>query len=376
MAEHNDSEMLMQEEIDALVGSIRKDDGPVAVGPADAPGEALTQEEKDALGEIANIAMGSAATPLSTLLGRKVTITSPRVFTTTRRELLQTFTVPYLVIEVTFTEGLAGSNLLVIKEHDAAVIADLMMGGDGTGAGEQLGELELSAASEAMNQMMGSAATALSTVVGRRVTISPPHASVLKTTADIDAESALRLDEPVVVTAFKMTVEDLLDTEVLQLMGLATAKSLAAFLWQGVDTIPAQPSSAVAEEMEAAPPPASPPPAAEEATATTPSAWPEARPYTPPPLTPGVEQEKLDLLLDIPLKVTVVLGRTRRPIGDVLKLGPGAIVELDALADDPVEILVNGVLVARGEVVVVGENFGVKITSIISPRERVEQLQR
>lgn len=368
--------MLLQEEIDALVGSMQEQDAPAAAGPpaGTPPGRELTQEEKDALGEIANIAMGSAATPLSTLLGRKVTITSPRVFTTTRRELLQSFKVPYLVIEVTFIEGLSGSNLLVIKEHDAAVVADLMMGGDGTGAQEELGELELSAASEAMNQMMGSGATAMSTVFNRRVTISPPQASVLKTAEDVDAESALHVDEPVVVTAFKMTVEDLLDTEVLQLMGLETAKSLASFLWEGVETIPAQPTAAV-EEPTTVPPLSAEAPAASAA----PPPAPEVQPYVPPAFDagpPAVEPEKLDLLLDIPLKVTVVLGRTRRPIREVLKLGPGAIVELDALADEPVEILVNGVPVARGEVVVVGENFGVKITSIISPRERVEQLQR
>ncbi|KUK41415.1 MAG: CheC, inhibitor of MCP methylation / FliN fusion protein [Clostridia bacterium 62_21] len=360
----------MQEEIDALVGSVREQE---AAGAA--PEKDLTQEEKDALGEIGNIAMGSAATPLSTLLGRKVAITSPRVYTTTRRELLRGFRVPYLVIEVTFTEGLSGSNLLVIKERDAAVIANLMMGGDGTGVQEELGELELSAASEAMNQMMGSAATAMSTVFNRRVAISPPQASVLKTAEDVDAESELHVDEPVVVTAFKMTVDDLLDTEILQLMGVETARSLASFLWQGVDAISAQPAAPTEETAADAPPASAETPAA----AAAPPPVPEPQPYTPPAFDTGpatVEPEKLDLLLDIPLKVTVVLGRTRRPIRDVLKLGPGAIVELDALADEPVEILVNGVPVARGEVVVVGENFGVKITSIISPRERVEQLQR
>ncbi|MGQ9497962.1 MAG: flagellar motor switch phosphatase FliY [Desulfotomaculales bacterium] len=369
MAERDGSDMLLQEEIDALVGSVQAKE---AAGAA--PHGDLTQEEKDALGEIGNIAMGSAATPLSTLLGRKVAITSPRVYTTTRRELLQGFRVPYLVIEVTFTEGLSGSNLLVIKERDAAVIANLMMGGDGTDVQEELGELELSAASEAMNQMMGSAATAMSTVFNRRVAISPPQASVLKTPEDVDAESRLNVDEPVVVTAFKMTVEDLLDTEVLQLMGVETARSLASFLWQGVDAISAQPGTAAEGTAAGAPAPAEAP-----AAAAAPPPAPEPQPYTPPAFDTGpaaVEPEKLDLLLDIPLRVTVVLGRTRRFIREVLKLGPGAIVELDALADEPVEILVNGVPVARGEVVVVGENFGVKITSIISPRERVEQLQR
>jgi flagellar motor switch protein FliN/FliY len=340
------------------------------------PAVDLTPEERDALGEIGNISMGSAATTLSELLNQKVTITSPRVLTCTQEEFFAGFKVPYVIIQVEFKEGLKGFNVLIIQLKDAMVMADLMMGGDGTSVAEQISELELSAASEAMNQMIGTASTSLATIFRRTINISPPRTTVLEVAGE-GADYRLPTEDPIVVVSFKMTIGDLVDTEIMQIMSLETAREEAAMLLgqlMAQTTAPAP--EPAAGEQEAVPPP-EPQPAA-------------ARPEPPPARAVGAppggderrtfgtlseeEQRKLELLLDIPLKVSVVLGRTRRPIKEVLSLTPGAIVELSSLVDEPVEVLVNGTLVARGEVVVVNENFGVRITSIISPEERVEQL--
>lgn len=382
------SRLLRQEEIDALLQQY----APEETGVRD-----LTTEEKDALGEIGNISMGSAATTLSTLLGRRVTITSPHVETTTREALFTQFTVPYLAVEVNFTEGLAGTNLLIVREADAQVIADIMMGGDGTGQTGTLDEMQMSAAAEAMNQMIGAAATAMANIFGRTVAISPPQARVFRNPAEATNE-ILSLDDPVVAVSFRMTIEGLVDTTIMQVMGLETAREEAGLLLQMANAAGGPEPASVAESAVApATAPAEERPPAGGAGGglggrsagekVVPLARPretpkEAPTIGPPPwaaVEPGlgpVDEEKLRLLLDIPLKVTVVLGRTRRPIKEVLEMAPGSIVELDALADEPVEVLVNGVPVARGEVVVVNENFGVRITSILSPAERVQCLRK
>jgi flagellar motor switch protein FliN/FliY len=336
------------------------------------PAVDLTPEERDALGEIGNISMGSAATTLSELLNQKVTITSPRVLTCNQEEFFSSFKVPYVIIQVEFKEGLKGFNVLIIQLKDAMVMADLMMGGDGTNVAEQISELELSAASEAMNQMIGSASTSLATIFRRTINISPPQTTVLEVSEE-GTGYRLPTGDPIVVVSFKMTIGELVDTEIMQIMSMETAKEEAAMLLEQLMAQAAAPAP-----QAAVPEPESPPASAR--VETPPAAAAGAPSGNGDRRAPGTlseeEQRKLELLLDIPLKVSVVLGRTRRPIKEVLGLTPGAIVELSSLVDEPVEVLVNGTLVARGEVVVVNENFGVRITSIISPEERVEQLGR
>ena len=123
----------------------------------------LDEMEKDALGEIGNISFGSSATALSALLGQKVEITTPTISVVDKKALEEEFIHPYVAVKVDYTVGLSGMNLLVIKQSDAAIIADLMLGGDGIEPNMDLGEIHLSAVQEAMNQMMGSAATSMST---------------------------------------------------------------------------------------------------------------------------------------------------------------------------------------------------------------------
>lgn len=366
--------LLMQEEIDALLSMNQQQEADAAAQEAPAEtsgagesvgGDGLSDAERDALGEVGNISMGSAATSLSEILNQKVAITSPRVTLTTRKELVESFSVPYMIIKVQYTQGLEGTSVLVIKTSDAAIIADLMMGGDGSSPVEELGEMEISAAAEAMNQMMGAAATAVANVFNRTVHISPPQAFIFHRKEGVE-ELDLGVGDPIVLVSFRMTVGELLDTEIMQLLEIGTAKEKAHLLWQSLSLEKeAPPAAAEAETAPEAPPP----PAAPSFVPTAPAAGTQAaaRPST-------VDPSKLELILDIPLKVTVVLGRTRRPIKEILSLGPGSIVELAALADEPVEILVNGTPVARGEVVVVNENFGVQITSIITPQERIQYL--
>ncbi len=364
---------LSQEEIDALLR------GDQVAAPAQPE---LTDMEKDALGEIGNISMGSAATTLSVLLGRRVSITTPRLSISTLNEIKQQYPLPYLVIEVGYTEGIIGTNLLAMREQDALIIADLMMGSDGTNPPTTLNELYMSAVGEAMNQMMGSTATSMSTIFKKRIDIAPPKVNVIDFAVDPSISNTVATEEAIVRVSFRMEVEDLIDSEIMQIISFDVAKEMVANLFNAVQTPvapPAQPKSAAVSSP--APPVNSAPMAAATLTHRPP-----AQPQSNVPVQPvqfaalkpsgmSVMDPNISLLLDVPLQVTVELGRTRKLIRDILELSPGSVVELDKLAGEPVDILVNGKLIAKGEVVVIDENFGVRVTDIVSQLERATNLQ-
>ncbi len=368
---------LSQDQIDALLGG--GDDEaeaevtatePGAAAPGDDGDEVLTSSEKDALGEIGNISMGTAATTLSTLVNNKVEITLPVVSVQTVEELKSQFPDPCVMLTVGYVEGFKGNNVLLLKEEAAAVMASLMMGGDGKPESNVLDDMSLSAVTESMNQMMGTVATSMSTMVDKAINISPPTAKVVKL-ADEDIKALIGGEGPFVTIRFNMKVGDLLESELIQIQPIPFAKDLVESL-----------VNKHAPEEEAAPPPPaapqSPPPAA-------------AAPPSPPP-PPPVDVQKadfpdfgqsglsekgvhnLDLLLDVNLQVTAELGRTKMAIRDILELGQGAVVELERFAGEPIDILVNNRLIARAEVVVIDESFGVRITDIISQEERLQKL--
>lgn len=387
--------ILSQEEIDAL---LKGDSGsPTPVTEPDLSVE-LSEFEKDALGEIGNISMGTSATTLSTLLNKKVSITTPDVSLITGKQLQDNYPLPYVVVEVEYREGLYGSNILVIKQEDACIIADLMMGGDGQCEQPTLSELELSAVGEAMNQMMGSATTSLSSMFNRRIDIAPPQLTLMDFGKD-SFEFSTDYQELVRIK-FKMEIENLVNSEIMQIIPIEAAKSMVNALMG--NTIE---ESGVEAAIETTPEPASPPPT----RASTPpvesiNVEPQAVPvdyYNSSahndgsggvkksgqiPVQPvqfaalrendsGSAPHNIDLIMDVPLDISVELGKTRKTIRDILELHQGAIIQLDKLAGEPVDMLVNGKLIAKGEVVVIDENYGIRITTIISPMDRMNKLQ-
>lgn len=362
------NDFLSQEEINALLQDAL---GEAPGGPEEIPPEKderdreeiLDPIEKDAIGEIGNISMGSAATALSQLLNQRVNITTPSVKIMSPKELLDSFTTPFMLIEVGFTEGLEGSNLLIIDATDALIIADLMMGGDGTNIQQEITELHTSAVAEAMNQMMGSAATSMSSLFNTRVVISTPTVRSVESGADMDFPWVM--EDPVVVVSFRMEIGNLIDSSLIQVIPAHIAKEETAMLMGSTLGGTAPETSTPVMESAASPPPT-----------VAPSAWQEAGAAEESSQWDGVKPRNLDLILDVPLRVSVVLGKAKKPIKEVLGLTPGSIVELDKLAEEPVDILVNGKPIAKGEVVVVNENFGVKIVSIESPAVRINNLRK
>ena len=371
---------LSQEEIDALLR------GDSAAAP---PRPELTPMENDAIGEIGNISMGSAATTLSILLGRRVSITTPRVSISSLDEIKQEYPLPYLVIEVGYTQGIVGTNLLAMRERDALIIADLMMGNDGSNPPEALNELYMSAVGEAMNQMMGSTSTSMSTMFKTKIDIAPPKVNLVDFAVDHNIADSLPNSEPIVRVAFRMEVEDLIDSEIMQILSVTTAKDMVSNLLKVVESPSASvtaappkpsvaPNMAASPAMASAPSMAAAPPQHLHQTAVHAPQNIAVQPAQFVALTPtgmATVDPNIALLLDVPLQVTVELGRTRKLIRDILELSPGSVIELDKLAGEAVDILVNGKLIAKGEVVVIDENFGVRVTDIISQIERTKKLQ-
>ena len=382
---------LSQEEIDALLNGGGTDSQDMNSEPVEK--FELSEIERDLLGEVGNISMGSASTALSTIVGQPVNIATPVVTVTTLKELRANYAVPNIALDVKFISGISGGNLLVMKTTDAAVIASLMMGGDGNIEGKaDLSEIEISAVSEAMNQMIGSAATSMATMFSRTVNISPPKSKIWEESTSPLSDS-MDDDEQVVQVAFKLTIGDLIDSNIMQVLPIETAKKIVDIM-MGTEEIPEEPKVASAP-IEIKTPKQEPAPvnrAAEQEAAYT-SAPVQEEYYTKPVERPQPQVEvrqaefkpltkspvynsprNIELILDVPLEISVVLGKTKKNIRDILNLGTGSLIELDKLAEEPVDILVNGKKVAYGEVVVVDENFGVRITSIISGEERVRAI--
>ena len=394
--------MLSQEEINALLGGGTL---PTASGESDT----LTPEETDAIGEISNICMGTATTTLYSLVNQKVVITTPVVDVTDWDTLTSEYAKPCVFINILYKEGIDGNNVLILKEEDVKVITDLMMGGDGLNPSPELTDLHFSAICEAMNQMMGSSATSLSSMLNRKIDISPPEAELVDMATHIDSKHVSGFSEGNFVrVTFKMTIGELVDSTIMQLYPLNLAKDLYRLFTEGEEK--KQPEKEK-PTPQAAPQASTPTPQA--ASQATPDNMMMGQPMMGQPMmgqpmmgmpmmgqpmmgmpmmgqpmgmqqdvnvqnvqfqpfnpvaNPVLQQENIDLIMDVPLEVSVVLGRTRKSIKEILEFAPGTIIELDKLAGEPIDVMVNQKLVAKGEVVVIEESFGIRITEIIKEK--------
>lgn len=390
---------MSQEEINALLNN--------PSGTDENPENTLTEQEKDAIGEISNISMGTAATTLFSLVNRKVEISTPVVAFANWSDICDAYEKPCVFIRIAYTVGLDGSNILVLKEHDVKVITDLMMGGDGTNTDGELGELHLSAICEAMNQMMGSAATSLSSMLNKTIDISPPHADLIDLQENVDEGTIDEfLKNPFVKISFKMEIGDLVNSTIMQLYPISFAKEMCASITQNMEQDAAA-NASVTPQPEAKPEPQpTPQPAPQQTMQSQPmmdqgmmgqamqgqpmmgqpvqgqpmmgqpmmSQPMMGQPVNVQPaqfqpfmgdLSAAFQKENIDLIMDVPLEVTVELGRTSKSIQEILDFAPGTIIELNKIAGEPIDVLVNGKYVAKGEVVVIEESFGVRITEII-----------
>lgn len=404
--------MLSQEEINALLSGMDTDSTSGNTDDTSNGNEDfLTDIEKDTVGEISNISMGTAATTLSSLVNQKVNISIPVVSYAKWADLVESYDRPCVFLQIKYKEGLDGNNILILKENDVKIIADLMMGGDGTNTEGERGDLHLSAICEAMNQMMGSAATSLSSMLNMKIDISPPTASLVDLNDQLDEyEISEFLSEGFVRNSFKMTIGDLVDSEIMQLFPVEFAKNLCRRFESGSDNSSdkaeenvrestPQPENVKASQVQEKPQAAIPQPVNMNQNGYgMPGAYPpNMMGYPGMPFQTGMpyqqqmqpqtvqeinvqpaqfqafsndlatvmQKENINLIMDVPLDVTVELGRTSKSIKDILEFAPGTIIELDKIAGEPIDVLVNGKYVAKGEVVVIEESFGIRVTEIV-----------
>ena len=336
--------------------------------------------------------MGTAATTLFSLVNRKVEISTPVVSFANWSDICEAYEKPCVFIRIGYTVGLDGSNILVLKEHDVKVITDLMMGGDGTNTDGELGELHLSAISEAMNQMMGSAATSMSSMLNKVIDISPPQADLIDLQETID-ESVIDefLAGEFVKIRFRLEIGDLVDSDIMQLYPIPFAKEMCESVTQNMeeDTNSTAGSKGSAPEAQAAPQPQAAPQMGQPAMGAPmmggqmmgqpmmAQQMPQMYGQQPVNVQPaqfqaftgsvpvGYGPENIDLIKDVPLEVTVELGRTSKSIKEILDFAPGTIIELNRIAGEPIDVLVNGKYVAKGEVVIIEESYGIRITEIV-----------
>lgn len=367
--------------------------------------EVLSELERDLLGEIGNISMGSASTALYQLINKPVNITTPKVTVTTLKDIKEAFKYPNIILDVKYVSGITGRNILIMQTTDASVIANLMMGGDGKVSNAELSELEVSAVQEAMNQMIGSAATSMATMFAREVNISPPKSKIWESMGEKITES-IPEDEAIVQVCFDLSIEGLLQSNVMQILPIDTAKKIVSIMMgEEEQSDNGVVSNAVDEAVSDI---THKEPTYEETNhyseggihVNSHEVYQEPRPIQEQMIQQaapiqqqrpievhrasfetlgegqvGESHRNIDLILDVPLEVSVVLGRTKKSIKDILNLSTGSLIELEKLAEEPVEVLVNGKKIAFGEVVVVDENFGVRITSIVSGAERIKSLK-
>ena len=378
----------------------------------------FTDLHKDAIGEILNISMGSAATAVSEMLSAKVWITTPRVEVKTAREMEYHKLEPAVCIKIQYVKGLSGANIMVWKQDDVQLILNQLMGQPLEVSPDfEFDELNISAVSEVMNQMMGASATALSNFLGFTIDISTPQAIIMdEVSSNLDV-TEFEPDDQVVAVNFDLEIDGVIKSEFASVMSIDLAKTITAKM-MGEDAGPMDeaapaPEPAPAPAPAAAPAPAQAAPAPQTApTAGMPAADPAAMGqipgygahmpfpyprypmpqqgvygYTMPQGAPinvqnaqfqsfdepsvkltGEQKDNLNLLMDVPLQISVEIGSARRKVRDILEFAQGSIIELERQAGAPVDIVVNGNLIAKGDVVVIDDNFAVRITEIIKSK--------
>ncbi len=372
--------------------------------------------EIDAVGEILNISMGSAATAVSELLNAKTWITTPQVKVVKVGDLNYDNLEPAICVKIVYVEGITGLNMMVLKQNDVQLILNQLLGNPLViDPNFKFDELNISAVSEIMNQMMGASATALSDLLGMKVDISVPMPYIIEKTKFGDL-CEMPLDSTVVAVTFKITVEGVMESEFMSVLSLELAKTLSGKMMEKfsaseeAETPVAETTAQPASQPAPAPQPA---PAAQPAPAPAPEpnamyqqppqgyppqgAYPQpgygypnqyavygAYPPPVPPVNvqnaqlhqfdamdfgiPADQKDNLKLLMGVPLEISVEIGTAKRKVKDILEFTQGTIIELERQAGAPVDIVVNGNLIARGDVVVIDDNFAVRITEIVKSK--------
>jgi flagellar motor switch protein FliN len=369
---------LSQDEIDALLQGTDTIEMDTGAGASASP---LSDAEKGSFQEMLRGVTESQGSNLSMLTGKTVTIGDPTVKVRAPAEITSGQPEDVVDVRVDLTDGLHGEHSYIVPASIAGTMAGLMMGQPGG----ELDEASLSAVAEAISQITGTAATAIGNQVGRLVKTAAPDLKQTKRvkTRIPQGDYCVTVDYPVSIEGFPTATL----TEVFSLSLAKEILSLAAGGGAGVEPAAAfaQAAPAAGRGERRAAPQAGASGGFQQTFGQAFGAPAQGPAMAPPNVQPiqfanlqpvqmGGEQGNIGLLMDVYMEMTVELGRTRKRIKDILGIGEGTIIELDKLAGEPVDILVNHKLIAKGEVVVIDENFGVRVTEIVSQIDRMNEL--
>lgn len=346
----------------------------------------FTDMERDVIGEVMNISLGSSATSLSTLLGKRVEITVPKVNVINAGSFSYENLEPAIGVEINYIEGLDGVNIMIWNRMDAKVIVEILMGQSIPDDEFEMDEINTSAMCEVMNQMMGSAATALSEFLGRTINISTPEAYEIYDNMEFKNKYFID-DDIIVAVSFDLFIEGSVQSQFINVMPVALARDLISGFLKGSEKFVE--SSYEIEEPEknsSNDESLSLKDNRKERTAKIATKKQEHKVVKPVNVKPinldnfDSEEEilsddqllNLGLIMSVPLEIRVEIGKSRKPIKDILEFTQGTIIELDKQAGALVDIIVNGQLIAKGEVVVVNDNFGVRIAEIVKKDELIK----
>jgi len=344
---------LSQDEIDALLQGA--DDVMTTPAPAPAAGQPAAaapsaSNEQTAIRDSINSVMSAVVPPLSGYLGGKnLTISNPVVEIKAPDAIKSDFSAKFIQVSMDYTGVLTGRNLIVFNFSDAGSMSSLMMGDETGAAPADLSEAHQSTIQEFTNQLLSSMATQYGNKLGGAVNTTPASLSQVNSPNDLQ----LPAGDSLIKITYDFVIEGIVNAKLYHIMdtGLGTG---------------------IARSSGPAPQPAAQPQQFQEAPQVGIS--PVKFPALDEGIAPGVAGN-ISLILDVPMTLTVELGRTTQMVQEILGMGEGSIIELDKLAGEPVDLLVNGKLIAKGEVVVIDENFGVRVTDIVSPAERLSGLQ-
>lgn len=373
MSDDNEK-FLSQNELDSLLSNLKNEDN-------EDDDDNVIDENIDSLldviGEIANITLGSGVTTLSTLLRRKIEIEYPQTDIIKFKNITTNFEGEHVIVTVEYKKGLFGMNSLVLSSKLTNIIADLMLGKEIEEIEErELDEISLSAVSEAMNQMMGSAATSLAEFLKTHIDISPPTTQVLDfSDPNIEFPPIETNNEAYVISIkFKVKITGIAETYFWQFVPVKFANRIKelmeASFGKSSENKEKKESSKIKENIKES----NSKVIKEEKVKVKPVDFGEFE-KSEEPISSQVDLSKLDLLMDVPLEIKVELGSTKLNLREILELHEGSMIQLNKLAGEPLDIYANDRLIARGEVVVIDENFGIRVTEIVSLRERTKSIK-
>lgn len=362
--------------------------------------------ERDVIGEVMNISLGSSATSLSTLLGKRVEITVPKVNVINATQFSYENLEPAIGVEINYVEGLNGVNLMIWKRMDAKAIIEILMGQSIADDEFEMDEINSSAICEVMNQMMGSAATALSDFLGKSINISTPLAYEINDKTEFRNKYFIE-DDVIVAVSFDLFIEGTVQSQFINVMPVSLAREIVSNFLKGAESFAESPveETKIKEEVKKADMAAEVKdiqrntevfeyeddddeyeerPRQRNKQQRPKQKKKEQVPVNVRPMdyerfdededdTLSEEQlSNLELIMTVPLEISVEIGKSKRKIKDILEFSQGTIIELDKQAGALVDIIVNGQLIAKGEVVVVNDNFGVRIAEIIKKDELIK----